>query len=46
MEDGVLVCKGNTCEQGWVGPDHGAVNNFLVGPIHAVVRAVAGPRQA
>lgn len=25
MEDGVLVCKGNTCEQGWMGPDAKAV---------------------
>lgn len=25
MEDGMLVCKGGTCEQGWMGPDAKAV---------------------
>lgn len=25
MEDGVIVCKGNTCEQGWMGADAKAV---------------------
>ena len=25
MEDGVIICKGNTCEQGWSGPDAKAV---------------------